>query len=103
MEVQDLFVRDNEEEVDRNGDADEEGDVVYGWLFSFVFAASQSPLIFVVVDVGGGLDLYFVGEAVLGGDSIVGSVVTFWGRDDPPPFEELGCDNSFSYRPELFI
>jgi hypothetical protein len=72
-------------------------------LFSFISAAPQSPLIFVVVDVGSGLDLYFVGEAVLGGYSIVGSVVTFWGRDDPSPFKELGCDNSFSYRPELFI
>ena len=63
----------------------------------------ESPVIFVIFYVGGGLDLDFMGEGILCGYSIVGSVVAFWGRDDPSPFEQLGCDDSFSDRPELFI
>ena len=63
----------------------------------------ESPVVFVVFDVGGGLDLDFVCEGILCGYSIVWSVVTFWGRDDPATFEELCGDDSFGDRPELFI
>ena len=63
----------------------------------------ESPVVFVVFNVGGGLDLDFMGEGILGSYSIVGSVVAFWGRDDPSPLKQLGGDDSFSDRPELFI
>lgn len=63
----------------------------------------ESPVIFIIFYVGGGLDLDFVCEGILCGYSIVWSVVAFWGRDDPSPFEQLGSDDSFSDRPELFI
>ena len=63
----------------------------------------ESPVVFVVFNVGSGLDLDFMGEGILGSYSIVGSVVAFWGRDDPSPLKQLGGDDSFSDRPELFI
>jgi len=55
------------------------------------------------VFIGSRLDLDFMGERPFGGYSIVGSVVTFRGGDDPSPFQQFRGDDSFGYRAQLFI
>ena len=98
-----MVVGDYQEEVDGSGDADEVGNIVEGRKFFFIPTVFKGPVIFVIFYVGSGLDLNLVGEGILGGYSIVGSVVAFGCGDDPPTFQEFRGDDGFTYRAQLFI